>query len=85
MPPINCCSRLNKRGTRLPSEWVKMTEPALTDRIIAQGRVLFRAIEALSTIRPSGPLERTLARLLQTAGKCRLRAIVEAAPAWVSR
>jgi len=33
-----------------------MSDPALTDRIIAQGRSLIRAIEALSTIEPSGTL-----------------------------
>ena len=43
-----------------------------------------RAIEALGTIEPTGPIERALARLLLAAYKRRLRAIVEAAPAWVS-
>jgi len=51
-----------------------------TDRVIAQGR----AVEALGTIEPAGPFERTLAGLLQAAYKRRLRAIVEAAPEWVS-
>jgi hypothetical protein len=39
---------------------------------------------ALDTIHPSGPFERALARLLMAAYKRRLRAIVAAAPAWVS-
>lgn len=37
-----------------------MTGPELTDRIIAQGKALVRAIEALGTVEPSGPLERAL-------------------------
>jgi hypothetical protein len=36
----------------------------LTNRIIAPGRALVRAIETLGTIQPSGPFERALARLL---------------------
>ena len=47
----------------------------LTSRIIAQGRALVRAIEALGTIEPTGPFERALARLLIAAYKRRLRAI----------
>jgi hypothetical protein len=35
----------------------------LTNRIIAQGKALVRAIEALSTIQPIGSFERALARL----------------------
>jgi hypothetical protein len=31
-----------------------MNDPALTDRILRQGRALVRAIEALGTIEPSG-------------------------------
>ncbi len=61
-----------------------MTNPELTDRIIRQGRALVRAIEALSTIEPTGPIEQALAGLLLADYKRRLRAIVEAAPAWVS-
>jgi hypothetical protein len=53
----------------------------LTDRIIAQGRALVRAIEALGAIWPTGPFERALARLLVAAYKRRLRGIVAAAPA----
>jgi hypothetical protein len=44
-----------------------MTGPDLTDRIILQGRALVRAIEGLSTIEPTGPFERALARLLMAA------------------
>jgi len=43
-----------------------MTDPALTDRIISQGRALVRPIEALGTIEVSGPFERALACLLRT-------------------
>jgi hypothetical protein len=57
----------------------------ITSRTIAQGCALVRAIEALSTIEPSGPFERALARLLMAAYKRRLRAIVPAAPAWISK
>jgi hypothetical protein len=46
----------------------RMNEPALTDRIIAQGHALVRAIEALGTIEPSGPTERALAGLLLGGG-----------------
>jgi hypothetical protein len=53
----------------------------LTDRIIAQGRALVRAIEALGTIQPSGPFERALARLLVAAYERRLRGVVALAPA----
>jgi hypothetical protein len=61
-----------------------MAEPAHTDRIIAQGKALVRAIETLGTIEPTGPIERALAWLLLAAYKRRLRAIVEAVPSWVS-
>ena len=61
-----------------------MTDPELIYRIIAQGKALVRAIEALGTIEPSGPFERAIARLLQAAYKRRLRAIVENAPSWAS-
>jgi hypothetical protein len=59
----------------------QMIDPAPTDRIIAQGRALVRAIEALGTIEPTGPFERALARLLMAAYKRRLRAIVKVVPA----
>ncbi len=61
-----------------------MTEPTHTDRIIEQGRALVRAIEALDTIEPTGPIERFLVWFLQSAYKHRLRAIVKAAPSWVT-
>jgi hypothetical protein len=61
-----------------------MTDPALTDCIIAQGKALVRAIDAPSTIQPTCPFERALARLPMAAYKRRLRAIVAAAPTWVS-
>jgi hypothetical protein len=61
-----------------------MTDPAHTDRIIAQGKALVRAIEALSIIEPSGWFEHWQMRLLQAAYKERLRAIVAAVPGWVA-
>jgi hypothetical protein len=61
-----------------------MTEPTHTDRIIEQGRALVRAIEALDTIEPTGPIERFLVWFLLSAYKHRLRAIVKAAPSWVT-
>jgi hypothetical protein len=61
-----------------------MTGPAHTEHIIAQGKALVRAIEALGTIEPSGPFEQALAGLLQAAYKRRLRAVVETAPSWVT-
>jgi hypothetical protein len=61
-----------------------MTDPEFTDHIIVQGKALVRAIEALGTIEPSGLFERWLAGLLQAAYKRRLRAIVEAVPAWMT-
>jgi hypothetical protein len=57
-----------------------MAAPALTNRIIAPGRALVRAIEALGTIQPTGPFERALARLLIAAYKRRLRGVVEVVP-----
>jgi hypothetical protein len=61
---------------------VTITDP--TDRIIAQGRALVRATEALGTIEPTNRLEHKRAGLLLYLYKHRLRGIVEAAPAWVS-
>jgi hypothetical protein len=56
------------------------SDPIHTDRIIAQGKALVRATEALGTIEPSGWFERWQARMLQTAYEERLRAIVAAVP-----
>ena len=56
-----------------------MNEPDLTGRIIAQGKALVRAIEALGTIGSSGPIVRAIAGLLLAAYKRRLRGIVEVA------
>jgi hypothetical protein len=55
-----------------------------TERIIEQGKALVRAIGALDTIEPTGPIEEVLVWLLTTAYRRRLRGIVEAAPAWVA-
>ena len=41
-----------------------MPDPAHTERIIQQGKALVRAIEAIGTIEPSGPLERALVKVL---------------------
>jgi hypothetical protein len=61
-----------------------MTTPAHTDRIIAQGKALVRAIEALGTIEPSGWFERWQARMLQRAYKERPQAIVAGVPEWAA-
>jgi hypothetical protein len=61
-----------------------MDDPDHADRIIEQGKALVRAIEALGTIEPNGPIERAIAGLLLAAYKRRLRGIVKAAPAWVA-
>ena len=53
-----------------------LNESTHTDQIIAQGKALVRAIEALGTVEPSGWFERWQMRLLQKAYKQRLRAIV---------
>jgi hypothetical protein len=57
-----------------------MTDPELTAHVIRQGKALVRAIKSLSTIEPTGPIERFIVGLLLPAYKRRLRAIVEAAP-----
>ena len=58
-----------------------MISPELTDRIISQDRALVRAIEALGTIEPTGPLERLLAGLLLSAYERRyLRRCTEVSP-----
>ena len=54
-----------------------MTDSNPTDQIIAQGRALVRAIEAMDIIIPSGRFERWQTRLLQAAYKYRLRGLVE--------
>lgn len=55
-----------------------------TERMLEQGKALVRAIEALETIEPTGPIERTMAALLLQTYRRRLRAIVTSAPTWVS-
>jgi hypothetical protein len=45
----------------------RAADPAHTERILAQGKALVRAIEALGTIEPTGPFERAIAGLLQAA------------------
>ena len=55
-----------------------------TNRILEQGKALVRAIEALETIEPTGPIERVQVWFLLQVYRRRLRAIVEAAPAWLA-
>jgi hypothetical protein len=55
-----------------------------TERIFQQGKALVRAIEALESIEPTSPIERTMAALLLQAYRRRLRKIVASAPTWVS-
>jgi hypothetical protein len=61
------------------------TNLELTDRVLAQGKALARAIAALETIEPSGWFERAIAGLLLLAYRRRLRGIVEAAPEWMAK
>jgi hypothetical protein len=56
----------------------------LPTSLLIQNPAWAARIEGLGTIEPTGPFERTLARLLMAAYKRRLRAIVKVAPAWVS-
>jgi hypothetical protein len=56
----------------------------VTDEIIAQGRSLLRAIEALEAIVPSGQAESQLAEQLAGVYRHRLRALLKTAPAWIS-
>jgi hypothetical protein len=53
---------------------------AITDTVPRQGKALVRAIEALETIEPTGPIERVQAWFLLQAYRRRLRALVAAAP-----
>jgi hypothetical protein len=55
-----------------------------TDQIIAQGRALVRAIEAMDVITPTGRFERWQTRLLQTAYRYRLRGPIKTAPTCVA-
>ena len=50
-------------------------QAAATDYIIRQGRALVRAIEGLTEIAPTGPIERFVVGLLLTSYKGRLRAV----------
>ena len=52
------------------------------DRIIRQGRTLVRAIEGLSEVDPTRPIERLMIRMLLDSYKQRLQALVAALPAW---
>ncbi len=54
-----------------------------TDEIIAHGRTLVRALEALDAIEPDNYFERHIAKLLAAAYERRLKEIIETAPDWV--
>ena len=54
------------------------TSETTTDRAIAQGRALVRAIEALGEVEPSSWFE----RLLLAGYRRRLRGIIDAVPDW---
>jgi hypothetical protein len=56
----------------------------VTDRVLEQGKALVRAIEALETIEPTGPIESAMVWVLLQAYRRRLRGIVELAPDWVA-
>jgi hypothetical protein len=60
-----------------------MTDTAVTDHVINQGRALVRAIEALGEIEPTGWFERALSRLLLAAYQRRLHGILSTVPGWV--
>jgi hypothetical protein len=55
-----------------------------TEKIVEQGQALVRAIEALETIEPTGPIERVQVWFLLQAYRRRLRGIVELAPTWLA-
>jgi hypothetical protein len=56
----------------------------VAERVLEQGQALVRAIEALETIEPTGPIERVQAWFLLQAYRRRLRRIVELVPEWVA-
>ena len=55
-----------------------------TEKALEQGQALVRAIEALETIEPTGPIERTQAWFVMQAYRRRLLAIVGVGPAWLA-
>jgi hypothetical protein len=59
----------------VPDNDLDHTDP--TGQIIAQGRALVRAIEAMDTITPTSRFERWQTRLLQAAYKYRLRGLIQ--------
>jgi hypothetical protein len=56
----------------------------VTECVLEQGKALVRAIEALETIEPTGPIERVQAWFLLQAYRRRLRGLIELAPEWVT-
>jgi hypothetical protein len=59
-----------------------MSESDHTNRIIRQGRALVKAIQGLSEVDPTDPVERPMIRMLLDCYKQRLQAITAALPAW---
>jgi hypothetical protein len=58
------------------------TDAEHVNRIIRQGRALVKAIEGLSEVDPTGPIERLMIRMLLDSYKQRLEALIAALPAW---
>ena len=67
--PESCCT------------YLQVAIPDPIHRILRQRRALVRAIEGLGTIQPSGPFERSPARLPMAAYERRLQGVVALAPA----
>jgi hypothetical protein len=53
-----------------------------TERILQQGQALVRAIEALETIEPTGPIEQVQVWCLLQAYRRRLMDLMELVPDW---
>ena len=72
------------KGTRWGERSWRVGAANGTERILEQGQPLVRAIEALETIEPTGPIERAMVWLLLQAYPRRLRGIVALAPEWLA-
>jgi len=59
-----------------------MLIPSLTISAMDQSRALVQAVRDLGVIKTSNPLEREVARFLQTAFELRLQEMVDAVSAW---
>jgi hypothetical protein len=62
-----------------------MNEADITDCVVAQGRALTRAIDAIGEIEPSGWFERALSGLLLADYRRRLERIPEETPDWIKK